>query len=290
MVTTHELDVHPANRSQFDAWDGEEGGFWAAHAEHFDRSVARYQAALFDAAGIRPTDRVLDIGCGTGSTTRAAARRTPAGWVLGVDLSSAMLTVARRTAELEGLSNVEFLQADAQIHPFDPASFQAAISRTTAMFFADRVAALANIGRALVPGGRLALLVWQPPHRNEWFLELTGALAGGRQLSPPPPGSPNPFSLSDPVGAAEVVTAAGYSDVAVEGLDGNMDLGPDAQGAYDLMLGLLGWMLEGLDDNGRRAAQDALRRTIDAHTGPDGVRFAAAVWLISARRIATPRH
>ena len=89
MVTTHELHVHPANRSQFDAWDGEEGGFWAAHAEHFDRSVARYQAALFDAAGIRPIDRVLDIGCGTGATSRDAARRAADGSVLALDLSAA---------------------------------------------------------------------------------------------------------------------------------------------------------------------------------------------------------
>lgn len=287
MVTTSALPVHPGNLEQFRAWDGDEGRYWAANATAFERALAGFDVTLLDAADIGPADRVLDVGCGTGSTTRAAARRTSNGSVVGVDLSSAMLAVARRTTEQEGLANVEFLQADAQIHPFDAASFDAAVSRTAAMFFADRVAALANIGRALVPGGRLALLVWQSPQRNEWFLELTGALAAGRQLPPPPPDAPHPFTLADPAVTRQVVSAAGYTDVTVEGLDGVMDLGPDPQAAYELMLGLLSWMLEGLDDDGRRRAEGALRRTIEAHVGPEGVRFAAALWLIAARYAAS---
>jgi SAM-dependent methyltransferase len=288
MDTISAVTVDPGNLDQLRAWDGDEGAYWAANADAFERGIAGFDPPFLDAAAISPADRVLDVGCGTGSTSRAAARRAPAVSVLGVDLSSAMLAVARRKAEQERLSNVDFLQADAQIHPFDAASFDVAISRTAAMFFADRVAALANIGRALTPGGRLVLLAWQPPQRNEWFLEVTGALACGRQLPPPPPEAPHPFSLADPAVVREVVSAAGYTDITIDGLDGVMDLGPDPRGAYDLMLGLLGWMLEGLDADGRRHALSALRRTIDAHTGQDGVRFAAAVCLIAARRPATP--
>jgi SAM-dependent methyltransferase len=287
MVTTSTIPVHPGNLEQLHAWDGEEGAYWAANADAFERGIAGFDPAFLDAAAIGRADRVLDIGCGTGSTSLAAARRAPAGAVLGVDLSAAMLAVARRNAEQQGLVNVEFLQGDAQIHPFARAAFDVAISRTAAMFFADRVAALSNIGRGLVPGGRLVLLVWQPPQRNEWFLELTGALAAGRQLPAPPPDAPHPFTLADPAVSRDVVTAAGYTDVTVDGVDGVMDLGPDPRGASDLMLGLLGWMLQGLDDDGRARAVDALRRTVEAHTGPDGVRFGAGVWLIRARRSVT---
>jgi hypothetical protein len=138
------------------------------------------------------------------------------------------------------------------------------------------------------PGGRLVLLVWQPAHRNEWFGRLTGALVAGRPLPPPPPDAPHPFTLADPAAATRTVTAAGFTDVEIAGLDGVMDLGPDAGRAHEFALGLLGWMLAGVDDAGRRRAQDALRRTIDAHTGPAGVRFGAAVWLITARRPDTP--
>ena len=283
MVAT-ELPIDPGNRGQLRAWDGDEGEFWAANADTFEQSIAGFDPALFDAAGLSSTDRVIDVGCGTGSTTRAAARRAVSGWVLGVDLSSVMLATARRKAEEEGLANIEFLQADAQIHPFRPSSFDVAISRTAAMFFTDRVAALTNIGRALVPGGRLVLLVWQPPARNEWFTELTGALAAGRQLPPPSADTPHPFTLADPAVVRETVAASGHGDIDLVDLDGVMLLGPDADRAYEFVLGQLGWMLQDLDETGLRRAQEALRRTIDTHAGPDGVRFPAAVWLVTARR------
>src|SRR3712207_2307032 len=118
MVEPPAVDVDPANRDQLRAWDGDGGAYWAARAEHFARAVARYTPPFFTAASIRTDDRVLDVGCGSGGTTREAARRAPAGEAVGVDLSSAMLEVARRAAEREGLGNVRFLQADAQVHPF----------------------------------------------------------------------------------------------------------------------------------------------------------------------------
>jgi SAM-dependent methyltransferase len=281
MVTT-ELHVDPGNLEQLAAWDGNEGSFWADNADTFERSIADFDHPFLDAAAIGVSDRVLDIGCGTGSSTRQAARRARAGSVLGVDLSCAMLTVARRRAMDLGLTNVSFRHADAQVHPFEAGTFDVAIGRTSVMFFADHVMALANIHRALVLGGRLALLVWQPPSRNEWFLELTTAMAAGRQL-PRPPDGPHPFALADPDVIRQSVDAAGFAHVAVQGLDGSMVLGADPESAYDLAFGLLGWMLNGLDDDARRRAEQALRRTIEAHEQPDGVRFAAAVWLITAR-------
>jgi SAM-dependent methyltransferase len=276
------VQVHPGNREQLRAWDGEEGLCWAADPDTFELTLADYDPALFAAAAITPTGRILDIGCGTGGTTVEAARRAARGSALGVDLSSPMLAVARRRADAEGLQNVSFLQADAQIHPFQPASFDVAIGRTSAMFFADRVAALANVRRALTAGGRLVLLVWQPPHRNEWFLEFTAAMAAGRTLPPPPPDAPHPFTMADPAVDRDVLTAAGYSDVVVTGLQRTMNLGADPGHAYDWALGLLAWMLDGLDGPAQDRARRVLRRTIDTHHGRDGVRFASATWLITA--------
>lgn len=282
-MVTGEIQVAPGNRQQLDAWDGEEGAFWANNADAFEKAIAGFDPALFEAAAIGVTDRVLDVGCGTGSTAREAARRATQGVVVGVDLSSAMLAEARIRAAGEGLTNLSFRQADVQVHPFDAGEFDVAIGRTSAMFFADRIAALANIRRGVRQGGRIALLVWQPPTRNEWFLELTGAMAAGRDLPAPPPDMPHPFSLADPVAARESLGAAGWVDVTVEGLDGQMALGPDADSAFDFVLGLLGWMLDDLDDDGRRRARNNLRRTIDAHARPSGVAFAASVWLVTGR-------
>ncbi len=283
MVTTTGIQVHPGNQDQLRAWDGPEGEYWAAEADAFERSVAGYDEAFLDAAEIAPADRVLDVGCGTGATTRAAARRAGRGSVLGVDLSTAMLAAARRRAEAEGLRNVEFLRADAQIHAFGESSFDVAVSRTAVMFFAARVAALANVRRAVRPGGRLALLVWQRPEQNAWFLELTGALAAGRRPPAPPPEAPSPFSMADPAVVLRVLAEAGWTDGTVRGLDGTMYLGPDPDRAYAFTLGLLGWMLEGLDPAQESRARGALGAVIDAHAGPRGVALGSAAWLVTAR-------
>jgi len=278
------LAVHPTNVEQFRAWDGDEGAYWAAHADHYERAVAAYDQALFAAADIRPGDRVLDIGCGTGSTAREAARAAAPGEVVGVDLSSAMLAIARARAAAEGLANLRFEQVDAQVHPFEPGGYDVAIGRTSAMFFGDRVAALANIGRALRAGGRLVLLTWQPISRNEWIREFLGALALGRELPAPPPDAPGPFTLAEPEVIHEVLEAAGYVDVAVTGAEAPMWFGADADDAHRVVLGQLGWMLADLDEASRTRARDALRASIDAHETPEGVRYASAAWLVTATR------
>jgi SAM-dependent methyltransferase len=279
--------LHTTNAEQWRAWDGDEGAYWAAHADRFDRAVAPHHDRLMAAAAISAGERVLDIGCGTGQTTRDAARAaSPGGTALGVDLSSGMLDVARARAAYDGLDNVAFAQVDAQVHPFDPASFDVAISRTGAMFFGEPVVAFTNVARALRPGGRMALVAWQSFADNEWIREITGALTGGRPLSPPPPDAPGPFSLADPARVHALLDAAGFVDVDLTGVSAPEWFGVDADDAHAFVLGLTGWMLRDADDDTRGRAVDALRSTMRAHEGPDGVTFASAAWVITAKRAA----
>jgi SAM-dependent methyltransferase len=284
MATTHAVPFDPTNAEQLRAWDGDEGAYWAAHADHFERALAAYRQRFFDAAAIANSDHVLDIGCGTGRTTRDAARTASQGSVLGIDLSAAMLEVARRRAASEGLTNVRFEQADAQIHPFGPESFDLAIGQTSAMFFGDREAALANIARALRPGGRLVLLTWQPLAANEWIREFSFALAAGRDLPTPPPESPGPFALADPEVIHSVLTGAGYRDITLDGATAAMWFGHDTDDAYQLLSGLMAWMLEGRDDGDRARALEDLRATIAAHDTSEGVVYESAAWVIRATR------
>jgi SAM-dependent methyltransferase len=284
MAATQTIPVHPANQQQLAAWDGDEGEFWATNAEAFDRAIARYQRPLLEAAALERADRVLDVGCGTGRTSLDAARLVPSGSVLGVDLSAGMLRVARAAADAEGLAGVRFEQADAQLYRFEVASFDVVLSRTCGTFFADPVAAWANLARALRPQGRLAMLTWQPIAANEWIAEIGTALSAGRPIPLPPPGTPGPFAFGDPDHARDVLTAAGFTVAGVRALAEPMWFGADADDACALILGVSGWMLDGLDDDGRAGALAALRRTVDAHTGPDGVEFGSATWLITGRR------
>jgi SAM-dependent methyltransferase len=274
--------VDPSNVEQARAWDGAEGDYWAEHADWFDRSLAGYDAVFFDAARVGPGDRVLDVGCGTGQTTRAAARLAPAGQALGLDLSAQMIDVARQRAAREALPNVRFARADAQIHPFPPGGFDIVLSRTGAMFFGDPRAAFGNLARALRPGGRLTLLSWQPAARNEWFGAFWTALTGRAELPTPPPGAPSPFSLSDPDRVHDLLTATGFAGIEISPHSADLHYG-DAAVAERLLLGLLGWMLRDRDDPDRGRA--ALRTSLRDHLGPDGVQYGSAAWLITAHRM-----
>src|SRR5436190_3850787 len=209
VTPTNAVQIAASNTEQLHAWDGDEGAYWAARADYFDRSALPYHRRLLASAAIDDGDRVLDIGCGTGQTTLLAAQAAMSGSALGVDLSSPMLAYARRRATDEGIDNASFEQADAQIHSFEAAAFDVAISNTGATFFGDLVAGFKNVGRALRPSGRVALLTWQSFPNNEWVREFTGALAGGRDVPAPPPDAPSPFALSDPDRVRGVLTKAG---------------------------------------------------------------------------------
>lgn len=284
MTATSHVPIDPSNAEQLRAWDGDEGAYWAEHAARFDRSIAPYHRRLLAAAAIARSDRVLDIGCGTGQTTRDAARAATDGSALGVDLSARMLEVARRRAGAEGVANVSFEQADAQIHPFPTATFDVAISRTGAMFFGDPTVAFTNIATSLVPGGRLVLVAWQPLAANEWIREISRALAAGRDLPAPPPDAPGPFSLSDPERVRSLLTASRFRHVELEATTAAMWFGSDAADAHRFVLGLMGWRLDGLDEAGRARASDELHAAMAAHQTPDGVRFGSAAWTITAIR------
>ena len=268
----------PANAIQERAWNGAEGGLWAVHADLFEQMPARYDAVLLDAAGIGPGSRVLDVGCGTGSVTRAAARRAAPGPVLGVDLSAAMIDVAR--ARSTGLANAAFLRADAQVHPFPDGGFDAVLSRTGASFFGDPPAAFANLARAIAPEGRIALLTWQAPSRNEWFVEVTAALAG-HPFAGPPPGVPSPFALTDPDAVTTLLEGAGFADVQVADVREPALFGDDPALARDVMADLLGWLLEARDAD--TAGADLLA-VMQQHEGPGGITFGSAAWLVTAVR------
>lgn len=244
------------------------------HNEHF-RATAR----------VGSRDRVLDIGCGTGQTTREAARAAVAGSVLGVDVSAPMLERARRLSDDQALTNVTYQQADAQVHPFPPERFDLCISRFGTMFFADPLAAFTNIGRALRPAARLVLLVWQDRDRNEWAT-LRRSLTAATDTPNPLPSGPDGFSLADPGSTEGILTAAGFTDVQFTDVHEPVYYGPDTATALDSVLRLLKFqdLLADLDAATAEQARTRLRATLAAHDTGGGVYFDSRAWIVTARR------
>ncbi|MDG6107477.1 methyltransferase domain-containing protein [Dactylosporangium aurantiacum] len=231
----------------------------------YDTELRRYATVLRQAWSVRPTDRVLDIGCGAGTTTRDAARLAFDGSALGIDL------VAPAPADLP---NLTFVQGDAQTYPFPTAAFDLAISRFGTMFFADPVSAFANIARSLRPGGRLVMLVWQAYEHNAWSTSLHGALGTSPLQSA--------FSLGDPALTTLLLSSAGFVDVRFTDVAEPVYYGPSVTAA-------LTWVrrfaaVRHLDEAALEGALDRLREMLAAHLGDDGVWFDARAWLVTARR------
>jgi SAM-dependent methyltransferase len=283
-MSTSELIVAPGSEDQAQAWDGDEGEIWARYPELFESSVRQHQAKLMEAAALTAEARVLDIGCGTGDSTRDAARAAKRGAAVGIDLSARMLKRARARAAAQDVTNATFVQGDAQIYPFEPGSFDVAISRTGAMFFTDQTAAFTNIARAMRARGRLALVSWQGPERNEWFLSFVDALTLGRGLAPPPPNASSPFAHADPSRTEQILTDAGFADVRIDSLELPMYFGTTVDEGYEVLSQLLAWMTGELASGERAKAFQRLRDTLVAHETPDGVTYESRAWLITAER------
>jgi SAM-dependent methyltransferase len=278
------------NAEQYAAWNGAEGVYWAEHQDRWDTVNRAVNEPLFAAAAVGEREHVLDVGCGTGLTTRLAARRAPRGRALGLDLSAPMLARARATTAAEGIANVAFAQGDAQAYPFPPGAFDVAISRFGVMFFADPVAAFANIGRALRPGGRLAFVCMQAPSRSE--LGRVFAAVAARVLPPAaaadPDGAaaPDMYSLADPHGVAAVLAGAGLAGVHTAPLDVPMVFGRDAADAAGFLFGSgpVQDALRGADRATADRFRDALTDALRPYETPDGVRLRGAAWLVRATR------
>ena len=237
---------------------------------------------------LRPGERVLDIGCGCGSLCQDIAELVgDSGRVVGLDISRPMVDHAQRTIDRP---HVAFAAGDAQTYEFDPASFDAALSRFGVMFFRDSVSAFANIARALAPGGRVAFAVWQPIDRNPW---ITWPVATIADLLPEdsegPYGdddAPGPFRFADPDRAKRVLGEAGFNDVDVTGFEETLVYPGSAEEilATVSQVGPLSAALESLDEETTKAALERVTAKIrELHRG-GGLGFPGAWWLLTARR------
>jgi SAM-dependent methyltransferase len=255
----------------------------------YDAELQRHNEILRRSYGIRRDDHVLDVGCGAGQTTRDAARLAAAGRATGIDVSAAMIDRARRLTDAQGLHNVAFEQADAEVHDFAPNRFDVVISRFGTMFFANPMAAFTNIGRAMQSEGRLVMLVWQTQQRNDWSMSIQRSIADVAAI-PPPRAAPDAFSLADPTAVAQILDAAGFGEPAFTSVDEPVYYGPDIAAALAWVCGFanVNAVLQRLEPAAREPARAQLRQMLAAHARDDGVWFDSAAWLVTAvRRGAT---
>jgi len=275
------------NAEQSEYWNSTAGRTWAESSEPLDRQLAPLGRAAMAALRANSGERLLDVGCGAGQTSCDLARAVaPGGEVVGIDLSVPLLEVARRRAA--GLTSVRFLQGDAQHFPFAPGTFDAAYSRFGVMFFADPVAAFANLRRALKPGGRLAFACWRPMEESPAFTVPLQAAVPHLPPLPPArdPDAPGPFAFASQERVRRILAAAGFDAIRVAPHDEAVGVGDlETAVALALRMGPLGRLL--VDHPSlREGVAPPVRAAMAAYAGPDGVRLDAAIWIVTARSAA----
>lgn len=280
-------DASSPNAEQVRYWNEVAGPKWVKLQNRLDEMIGPLGAAAIDRAAPRPGERVLDVGCGCGATALELRDRVgERGEVLGVDLSEPMLALAQSRVSGPG---VRFEKADAQTEPLPKGHFDLVFSRFGVMFFADPVAAFANLRRALQPSGRLAFLCWQPPTRNPWVMVPLTAIADVVPLQPPPPpDAPGPFSFGDPARVERILADAGFREVAIEALEQPMWLGGrggslDDVVEFALQLGPASTALANASDEQKKRAALRIRDALAAYAVGEDVQMHAATWVVTAR-------
>ncbi len=279
------MSSQTANAAQLAYWNGPQGQIWAKEQEKRDRDHAPMTEAGLALAAPKPGERVLDIGCGSGTTTlKLAARVAPSGEAVGIDISAPMLSVARRRAA-EAPDRARFIQADATDYAFEAESFDLAFSQFGIMFFADPAASFRNIHKATKKGGRLVFVCWRAPFENPWSAVPEAA---ARPFLPPAapasPDAPGRYSFANPDRVKSILLQAGFHAIAIEKFDTRIHLGNTPQEAASSSIdnGPLLRTLADVDEATRAKVRAAVTARLAQEMGPGGIYLTAGTWLARA--------
>jgi ubiquinone/menaquinone biosynthesis C-methylase UbiE len=273
-----------ANDEQVKLWNSTGAHAWIELQEMLDRMFEPLADLLAEVASTAGVRRVLDIGCGTGGTTLAIARRLGAdGCCVGVDISEPLLAAARRRVAQES-APAKFIRADAQTYEFEPAGFDALVSRFGVMFFDDPVKAFANLGRAARAGAELRFVAWRSAAENPFMTTAERAAAAYLPNIPPRvPDAPGQFAFADQHRVNSILEKAGWVDVDVKPIDVACTVEEKHLVPYFTKMGPLGRILPQAEEATRRQVIQTVRAAFESYVHGAEVRFTAACWLVRTR-------
>ncbi|GLQ94225.1 class I SAM-dependent methyltransferase [Dyella acidisoli] len=276
--------THHANNEQAALWNGRNGQAWIDGQVLLDRMFKPFEDLLVDSVSTEAVRRVLDVGCGTGSTTLAVTRKLGAtSHCVGIDISAPMIAVARARAEQKGAS-ADFLCGDAQTHAFEVARFDRIISRFGVMFFDKPVAAFANLRRAAQDSAGLHVIAWRSTAENPFMTTAERAAASLLPNIPPRrPDAPGQFSFADRHRVESILAGSGWTQIDIQPIDVECSLLEQDLVSYFTRLGPVGQLLQQSDERTRRHVIETVRAAFDPYVHGAVVRYIAACWMVSAK-------
>jgi SAM-dependent methyltransferase len=272
MLDTPRFDPEKYKRTTYEQWQ-EAAEAWHRWGPTLRTWLGPATERMLDLANVRAKSRVLDVAAGAGEQSLVVAERVgPEGHVLATDLSPAILAYAAADARSRGLTNVATRVMDGEALELDAASFDAVVSRVGLIYFPNQEKALREMQRVLVPGGRVAAMVWGPGDRNPFFANPVSIMRRRASLGPPLPGQPGPFSLSSRDTVLRLYEAAGFTDLTFELVEAPLRLprAADCLAFERESFGALHQMLSGLDEAAKLAAWDEVATELRKFEGPDG--------------------
>jgi len=274
------------NAPQIEYWNGPAGDKWARLADSQDSMLDALGQVAMDACEIASGHAVLDVGCGSGSTSmEMAGRVAPGGSVLGVDISTPMLAVGLERLRERHVEGLTFENRDVSTYPFEASQFDRVFSRFGVMFFVDPAAAFANIRNSMKSGARLGFVCWKTLGENPLFkVPVDAAL---RHLSPPPPSNPEepgPMAFADPDRVRRILSGAGFEDVGLQALETMLPLEADAPRSAEklIQIGPSSRLLADAPDEIKQKVMADLTEDLKPYETPDGVKLGCAVWIVTA--------
>lgn len=278
--------IDDRNAEQIAYWNGPGGHHWAERQQRQDMVLAPVSEALLRRAAVEPGEMVIDIGCGCGATSFDLAERVGAnGRVTGIDISAPMLDRARDLTPPG--APVDFVLADATVHPFVPHSTDLLFSRFGVMFFAEPSVSFANMRKALRPSGRLAFSCWRTPRDNPWMmLGLREAYKHVPKLPELGPEDPGPFSFAKEERVHRILGEAGFTGIAMERVDLLLDIatGGGLEGALEttLAIGPTSRALEEQPPEKVAAVTESIRSALAAYVQGNAVPLGGSIWIVTA--------
>tara|TARA_B100001057_G_scaffold265168_1_gene265395 strand:- start:170 stop:1021 length:852 start_codon:yes stop_codon:yes gene_type:complete len=274
------------NQEQKEFWNEKKGEIWVSLESKIDKMLGPLGDQAIKILKPKVGEKILDIGCGTGSTSQTLSKLVgESGIITGIDISKPILNFAQKQKENKKIKNINFIQADAQNHQFSDLNFDAVFSRFGIMFFEDPISAFKNIKKSLSCNGRLTFVCWSKREDNDW-INLSSNVARQFLELPPKanPKEPGPFAFEDYFYIEEILIKSGWKNIKIKEYKQNIVIGKTLDYAADFLsrMGPMSVPFENANEQTKEKVISALKECYSQYFTAKGVEFHFSSWIVSA--------